>query len=96
LFLITAEGLAEVSRKADETNCLESLEVGSKNVRVNMLQYADNTLFYCQANIKSVFIIKVILSCFEFVADLKVNFLRSSGKGVVIDLFAVKRFCSYY
>ena len=44
-FLIVSEGLAGVSRKADETGFLKSLEVGSKKVNVNLLQHADDKLF---------------------------------------------------
>jgi len=91
LFLIAAEGLAGVSKKADEIDCLESLEIGSKKVRVNMLHYANDTFFF-QANTKSVFIIKVILSCFELVSGLKVNFLKNSIRGVGVDPFTIRGF----
>ena len=37
LFLIAGEGLAGVSRKVANKNLLEDLEVGYKNVKVNML-----------------------------------------------------------
>jgi len=46
LFLIVAEGLAKVSRNANSLGMIDSWEVGSKNVRVNMLQYADATFFF--------------------------------------------------
>jgi len=84
LFLITAEGLARVSRTAIKKYLVESLEVGKMLIKVNMLQYADDTLFFNKASIKSVYHIKVILNCFELASGLKVNFLKStiSGKGV--------------
>ena len=43
-----------------------------------MLQYADNTLFFCKVKVKSVFVIKAILNCFELVSGLKVNFHKSN------------------
>jgi len=46
LFLIAAEGLAEVSRIVIEKDLVESLEIGKNSVKVNMLQYADDTLFF--------------------------------------------------
>ncbi|XP_068472346.1 uncharacterized protein [Phaseolus vulgaris] len=55
LFLIVAEGLTGVSRMAEEKSLIDSLVVGKANVKVNMLQYADDTLFFCEANTKSVF-----------------------------------------
>jgi len=42
---MSAEGLAEVSRNADELGMIDSMEIGSKKVRINMFQYADDTFF---------------------------------------------------
>jgi len=50
-----------------------------------MLQYVDDTLFFCKANIKSVINIKVMLSCFELVSGLKVNLLKSRIGGVGVE-----------
>ncbi|XP_068483176.1 uncharacterized protein [Phaseolus vulgaris] len=77
LFLIVAEELAGVSRMAEEKQLIDSLEVGKPKVKVNMLQFADDTLFFYEANTKSVFNIKAILLCFELAFGLKVNFLKS-------------------
>ena len=79
------EGLAGVVRKAIEKEFLESLEIGDKSIKVNMLQYADDTLFFYKANAKSVFVIKAILNCFELASSLKVNFQKSNmgGRGEV-------------
>jgi len=77
-----AEGLAEVVRKAIEKELLESLEIGDKLKKVNMLQYAYDTLFLCKENIQNVFVIKVILNCFKLASCLKVNFQKRSIRGV--------------
>jgi len=74
LFLIVAEGLVGVSRMAEEKNLIDSLEVGRDKVKVNMLQYADDTLFFCEANTKSIFNIKAILQCFELPLGLGLIF----------------------
>ena len=50
-----------------------------------MLQYADDTLFFCKVNNQSVFIIKVIWNCFELASDFKVNFLKSKIGGVGVN-----------
>ena len=55
LFLNVAEGLAGVSRNVVELNLVESLAIENKKIKVNMLQFADDTLFFCKANYKSVF-----------------------------------------
>jgi len=77
LFLIVVDGLAGVSRMAVEKNLIDSLEIGREKVKVNMLQYVDDTLFFCEANVKSVFNIKATLNCFELSSELKVNFMKS-------------------
>ena len=82
LFLIAAEGLAGVVRQAEEKNLVESIEVGEKQVKVSMLQYADDTLFFCKASIQSVMTLKAILKCFELVYGLKVNYSKSKVGGV--------------
>ena len=77
LFLIAAEGLAGVVRQAKEKKLVESIEIGEKQVKVSMLQYADNTLFFCKASIQSVMTLKAILKCFELAFGLKVNYSKS-------------------
>lgn len=81
LFLIVADGLAGVTRKAMEKDLLESVTVGEKLVKVNMLQYANDTLLFCEANPQSMFVIKVMLNYFELTSGLKVNYLKSSIGG---------------
>jgi len=56
LFLIMTEGLAGVSKMAIEKKLIDSLEIGREKVKVNMLQYAADTIFFCAANVKSVFV----------------------------------------
>jgi len=48
---------------------------------MNMLQYVDDTLFFCKANVQSVFVIKIILNCFELASGLKVNYHKSRVGG---------------
>jgi len=61
---------------------LQSLTVGNKFVKMNMLQYVDDTLFFCKANPQSVFAIKVMLNCYELALGLKVNYMKSRMGGV--------------
>jgi len=92
LFLIVAEGLAGVVRNVVMFDWVESVEVGMNKVKVNMLQYADDTLFFCKATSKSVFCLKSILNFFELASGLKVNFLKSSIGGVGVDTFTIRCF----
>jgi len=59
-----------------------------------MLQYADDTLFFCKERAQSVFVIKVILNCFELVSDLKFSFQKSSIGGVGCSQILLHRFAS--
>jgi len=94
LFLIVAEGLTGVSRMAEEKSLIDSLVVDKANVKVNMLQYADDTLFFCEANIKSVFNIKAILLCSELASGLKVNFLKSRIGGLGLSQSLLQHFAA--
>jgi len=41
-----------------------------------MLQFANDTIFFCEDNVKNI-TIKCSLRCFELVSGLKVNFRKS-------------------
>jgi len=86
------ESLAGVSKEAVELNLVESLEIEIKKVNVNMLQFSDDSLLFCEANTKSVFTIKVMLNCFDLASGLKVNFLKSRIGGLGVDMFEIQRF----
>lgn len=51
--------------------------MGANNVEINILQYADDTIFFGEATMENVNAIKVILRSFELVAGLKINFAKS-------------------
>jgi len=65
---------------------VKSIEVREGRVKVSMLQYADNTLFFCKASIQSVWILKAILKCFELAFGLKVNYSKSKVGGVSVNI----------
>jgi len=92
LFLIVAEGLAGAVREAVDKDMLKSVEIGGRFIKVNMLRYADDTLFFCKAQAQSVLVIKAILNCFELASGLKVNFQKSSVGGVGCSPLLVEQF----
>ena len=81
-----------MARVAEEKKLIDSLEVGKDKVKVNMLQYVDDTLFFCEANTKSVFNIKAILQCFELSSGLRVNFMKSRIGGTGLDQVVLQQF----
>ena len=95
LFLIAAEGLAGVVRQAEEKMLVESIEVGKKRVKVSMLQYADDTLFFCKASIQSVLTLKAIPKCFELASGLKVNYSKSKVGVVGVNINQTMIFAAF-
>ena len=83
-----------MSRLVVEKYLIDSLEIKNKKVKVNMLQYVNNTLFFCKENTKSVFNIKMTLNCFELSSELKVNFLKSKISELRIDQTTIQRFAT--
>ena len=64
-------------RTAISKNMFSSYQVGSQKEDVNILQYADDTLFFGTATTDNVRVQKSILRCFEMVSGLKINYAKS-------------------
>jgi len=56
--------------------------VGQNQVHGSMLQFIDNTIFFCKADVKNIMTIKCVLKCFELVSGLKINFTKSKIVGL--------------
>ena len=78
LFNIVAEGLTDLMREALDKSLFNSFLVGKKHTPVNILQYADDTIFFGEATMQNVKTIKSILRSFELVSGLRINFGKSS------------------
>ncbi|KAL5193109.1 putative ribonuclease H protein [Glycine soja] len=65
-------------REAIERKIYTSFSVGRDKVDVNILQYADDTIFFGEATMENIKAIKIILRTFEMVSGLKINFSKSS------------------
>jgi len=77
LFLIVAKGLTGLVRATRNANLLCGVDVGSREVKVDLLQFVDDTLFFCKPSYLNVLTVKAILRCFELVSGLTVNFHKS-------------------
>lgn len=58
--------------------------MGNREVEVKLLQFTDDTIFFCQANFKCILAIKAILRSFKVASCLKVIFHKSQVGVVVI------------
>ena len=77
LFNIAAEGLTGLMREAVNKTLFKCFLVGKNNEPVNILQYADDTIFFGEATMENVKVIKSVLRCFELASGLKINFAKS-------------------
>jgi len=86
LFDIVAEGLTGLMRTAVSKNIFSSYQVGRQKEEINILQYADDTLFFGTATTTNVRVMKSILRIFELASGLKINYAKSQfgclGKSV--------------
>jgi len=81
-FLIVAEGLTGLVRQAIKANFLSGLRIGRKEVEISILQFADDTLFFCKDSFSNVVTLKAILRGFEIASGLKINFHKSKIEGI--------------
>ena len=64
-------------RVAIDNNLYTSFQVGKQNKQVNILQYADDTIFVGHASWDNVIALKAMLRGFELASGLKINFAKS-------------------
>jgi len=90
--LIVAQGLSGLVKQATRKNLFSGINVGDKKVDVNLLQFADDTLFVCESNVQNIMSIKAMLTCFELSSSLRVNFHKSKQGAIGVDRFEVKMY----
>ena len=61
LFLIVAQGLSGLVNQATKRNLFSGIKIGDKNVEVNLLQFADDTLFVCESSMQNIFVEPILL-----------------------------------
>ena len=84
LFLIVVEGLIGLVREAKRVNAFSGVVVGNGSVKVDLLQFTDDTLFFCEPSYQNVLAVKAILRSFELVLRLRVNVHKSVVRAVGI------------
>lgn len=94
LFNIAAEGLNLLLERAKVLGLLKGESIGPAGLKLSHLQFADDTILFCEAEWKEIVTVKRILRCFELMSGLKINFHKSvvCGVGICDDL--VKAFAS--
>ena len=65
LFIFAAEGLNAIVNEAVSNGIFRGVKVGTNNVTVSHLQYADNTIFFGEWNKENAKSLMCIVKCFE-------------------------------
>ena len=84
LFNVVVEGLAELVQKARILGFYKGVNVGNEGLSISHLQFARDTLFFCEAKEDQIINVKCILRCFEICSGLKINFSKSCLIGVKV------------
>ncbi|GKV01676.1 hypothetical protein SLEP1_g14215 [Rubroshorea leprosula] len=85
LFLLVAEALNGLILKAKEENLYKGTVVGAEEMEITHLQFADDSIFFCEASEQNVQTIKCVLRCFELISGLKVNYFKSALYGISVE-----------
>lgn len=84
LFVIIGEALNQIIKKATGLNLWRGIEISKDGWMISHLQYADDTLIFCDASMESLKNIKSALILFQLASGLQVNFHKSSLMGMNI------------
>lgn len=78
IFILCSELLSGLCRKAQSTGALLGIRVANGSPRVNHLLFADDTMFFCKASVKSCAALKSILQKYESASGQRINVQKSS------------------
>ncbi|KAL9681628.1 hypothetical protein QQ045_013414 [Rhodiola kirilowii] len=82
LFLLAAEGLSRIIDKVAGEGLINGVEWEKGGEKMTHLQFADDTVLFCQANLEEIQRLKMILYGFEGCSGLKINFSKSMCYGI--------------
>lgn len=77
--------MSSLVREAEDKDLLAGVKVSNGNLKLPLLQYVDDAIFFFRKGIKDTITLKTILRCFELVTGLKVNFSKSSLVSINVD-----------
>lgn len=80
LFIIAMEGLSNMIKKAKLNGWIKGFEVamnGHNNQEITHLQYADDTLIFCDAEVEQLRVLRIILVLLEVISGLHINWRKS-------------------
>lgn len=72
--------------KKEEMSFILGFRVRSRGVMVSHLQFADDTMICCDADVRQIWYVRCILKCLVVVLGLKINLAKS-------EIFQVEKDC---
>ncbi|MCI04724.1 LINE-1 reverse transcriptase like [Trifolium medium] len=84
IFLIVAEGLAGMVRRAVEIGQFKGYKIND-SLHLQLLQFADDTILMGEGSWDNLWTFKTVLRGFELVSGLKINFSKSKLYGLNVD-----------
>ena len=85
LFNLVAEALSHLFHEAVSHNLFKGIKVGYDGLLVSHLQYADDTIIFCEPVTEQLLNVKRVLRCFQVMSGLKINFQKSSLFGIDVE-----------
>ncbi|XP_028056520.1 uncharacterized protein LOC114260570 [Camellia sinensis] len=73
---------------------IKEVVIGSNELTITHLQFADDTILFCEAKWLEVVTIKRILRCFEILSGLKINYHKSVIAGIGVKEVMLQSFAS--
>ncbi|XP_023635799.1 uncharacterized protein LOC111829922 [Capsella rubella] len=96
LFILCAEVLSHMLKRAEDNGSLKGIKISNGSPAISHLLFADDSLFFCQANMNSVSVISDILHQYEQASGQRVNKSKSAitfGKRVSTSTRNLMRRC---
>lgn len=91
LFNLTAEALSLVLKNATRLGMFTGASISNDRDRISHIQFADDTVIFCEPSEEQILSIRRILRGFQIAARLKVNFNKSRLFRVGIDAATTER-----
>lgn len=82
LFNLGVNVLAHFFEKAKENGWWKGWCIGKDRVNLSLLQYADDTLIFCEDNVEEIKNLKGLLRMFSLTSGLEINYKKSSVIGI--------------
>ncbi|GMI65454.1 hypothetical protein HRI_000214700 [Hibiscus trionum] len=90
LFNLVGEALSLLLKKADAMGFIEGVQIGSSDVSISHLQFADGLVVFAKGDRENVINIKRLLRVFGLASGLSLNLSKTNLFGIAVDQLTVE------